>query len=84
MSKTHTGTTMYSACQKTDHLNLGRVIDSRHRCRSVTNYTSFESSRFKDSNEPLFALRGEHYLFLWQGTEKSQVLKSCNYKPDIF
>ena len=38
-------------------------------CCSVMHHTSFERSRFKDSNERLFALRGEHYLLLGQRKE---------------
>ena len=50
--------------------------------RSVTNHTCtlFESSRLKDSNELLFAVRGEHLSLLGQLKEKSHVLKSSNYK----
>ena len=52
--------------------------------RSETNYTSFESSRSKDSNELLFAIRGERCLLLGQPEEKSHVLKSCSFKQKRF
>ena len=61
---------------------FGRVIGgappSLPKIRQWMYHTSHESSRFKNSNELSFALRGGHYL--WQPEEKSHVLKSCDFK----
>ena len=66
--------------------NLIASIDSPtfFKCRSVTIHISFESSRFKDSDELLVALRCKHYSLLEQREEKTQVLKSCNLSMKSF